>query len=146
MDVVPFLMRLMRTKFRETRAGELTMAQFRTLAFIDSNQGASLSEVAGHIGLGLPSVSKLVNKLVIRELIIRDLHGTDRRRICLKLTARGKRELDAAYQHAHVYFAEKFSQMSLVDRSRVLEALLGMRGLFDLPSPKTVTGISEGSH
>ena len=51
------------------------MAQFRTLAFVDANQGASLSEVAGHIGLGLPSMSKLVDALVNRELLTRDVHG-----------------------------------------------------------------------
>jgi hypothetical protein len=44
------------------------MPQFRTLAVIDRNANASLSDVTEHIGLTLPSMSKLVDGLVARKL------------------------------------------------------------------------------
>jgi DNA-binding MarR family transcriptional regulator len=132
MDIVPLLMRLMRNKFREKRMGELSMAQFRTLAFIDGNPGASLSEVASHIGLGLPSMSKLIDRLVTRNLITRDMHAQDRRRICLALTRLGRRELDEAYRHAQTFFAGKFSRLSEGERTRVADALRLLRTLFAL--------------
>ena len=135
MDNVPLLMRLLRTKFREKRVGDLTMAQFRTLAFVDANQGASLSVVAGHIGLSLPSMSKLVDALVNSRRLTRKMHGEDRRRICLMLTAKGKRELDEAYQYTQSFFAEKFTELSEDERTQVADAMNIMKKLFEL-NPK----------
>jgi DNA-binding MarR family transcriptional regulator len=143
MDYVPSLMRLLRTKFREKHVGDLTMAQFRSLAFIDANQGASLSEVAGHIGLGLPSMSKLVDALVNHELLTRESHGTDRRRICLALTTEGKRELDAAYEHTQSFFAEKFADLSDDERTQVAEAINIMKRLFALNTRVSLAVPSE---
>ena len=138
MDNIPLLMRLLRIKFREKRAGELTMAQFRTLAFVDAQQGASLSEAAGHIGLGLPSMSKQVDALVKRQLLARTVHGSDRRRICLSLTDQGKLELDEAYQHTESFFADKFDELTDEERTQIAEAMSVMRKLFAL-NPKIST-------
>jgi len=131
---IPLLTRLLRAKFREKRVGDLSMAQFRTLAFVDLNHGASLSEAASHIGLSLPSMSKLVDSLVIRKLLTRSMHGTDRRRICLALTDDGKRELDDAYQHTHSFFAEKFAGLTAAERTQIVETFNVMKDLFALNS------------
>ena len=135
MDNIPLLMRLLRTKFREKRIGDLSMAQFRTLGFVDSNQGASLSEAAGQIGLSLPSMSKLVDALVTRDLLTREVHGKDRRRISLALTGEGKRELDEAYQHTQLFFTEKFSELTDDERDQIVGAIGIMKDLFAL-NPK----------
>ena len=135
MDNIPLLMRLLRTKFREKRIGDLSMAQFRTLGFVDSNQGASLSEAAGYIGVSLPSMSKLVEALVTRDLLTREVHGRDRRRISLALTGEGKRELDEAYQHTQSFFAEKFSELTDDERDQIAGAIDIMKDLFAL-NPK----------
>ena len=135
MDNIPLLMRLLRTKFREKRIGDLSMAQFRTLGFVNSNQGASLSEAAGHIGVSLPSMSKLVDTLVTRDLLTREVHGKDRRRICLVLTGEGKRELDEAYRHTQSFFAEKFSELTDDERNQIAGAIHIMKDLFAL-NPK----------
>jgi len=135
MDNIPLLMRLLRTKFREKRIGDLSMAQFRTLGFVESNQGASLSEAAGHIGVSLPSMSKLVDTLVTRDLLTREVHGKDRRRICLVLTGEGKRELDEAYRHTQSFFAEKFSELTDDERNQIAGAIDIMKDLFAL-NPK----------
>jgi DNA-binding MarR family transcriptional regulator len=138
MDNVPLLMRLLRTKFREKRVGDLSMAQFRTLAFVDANQGASLSEVSGHIGLSLPSMSRLVDALVRRKLLTREMHGEDRRRICLALTGKGKSVLDEAYQHTQAFFAEKFAELTEQERTQIAGAMNVMKKLFAL-NPKIST-------
>ncbi len=132
MDIVPLLTRLMRKKFREKRVGDLSMAQFRTLAFLDANQGASLSDAASHIGLGLPSMSRLVDALVNRKLVTRATHGGDRRRVCLTLTRQGKRELEEAHKHAQAYFTDKLSELSDEERDRVSETMDLLCKLFTL--------------
>jgi DNA-binding MarR family transcriptional regulator len=131
-DNVPLLMRLLRIKFREKRSSELSMAQFRTLAFVDANRGASLSEAAGHIGLSLPAMSRLVEGLVAQELLSRTAHGVDRRRICLGLTNAGKRELDEAYRHAESFFAGKFAELTGEQRSQLAESVNTLKRLFSL--------------
>ena len=135
---VPLLMRLLRAKFREKRATELSMAQFRTLAFINANRGASLSETAGHIGLSLPSMSKLVDTLVQDGLLTRSADGVDRRRICLGLTSTGKRELEEAYRHTQSFFTEKFAELSNEERTQVAEAMHKLSKLFVLDPERPV--------
>ena len=56
---------------------------------LNRNQGASLSEVAEHVGLTLPSVSKMVDGLVTRGLLTRATDPGDRRRLTLSLTPAG---------------------------------------------------------
>ena len=137
MDNVPLLMRLLRTKFRETRVDDLTMAQFRTLAFVDANPDASLSDAAGHIGLSLPSMSKLVDALVKHELLARGAHCSDRRRICLSITASGKRELDKAYLHTQSFFARRFADLTESERNQVESSMKMLKKLFALNAKKS---------
>ncbi len=132
MDVIPSLTRLIRSKFREKRVGDLTMVEFRTMAFINANQNASHSEAAEHIGLGRPSMSKVVDALVNRKRVVRKVHGKDRRRICLTITKQGQRDLDEAYQHTQLYFADKFSSLSEKQRMQVVESLSLLKELFAL--------------
>jgi DNA-binding MarR family transcriptional regulator len=135
MDNVPVLMRILRTKFREMRTGSMSMVQFRTLTFVNTNQGASLSETATAIGLSLPSMSKLVDALVNMNLINREMHGGDRRRICLSLTERGKSELNEVYQHTQTYFTEKIADLTENERDQIEAAMNIMKKLF-LLEPK----------
>ena len=133
MNVIPAVMRVIRSKFREQRAADLSVAQFRTLAFIDIHHGISLSDVAGHIGLTLPSMSKMMDGLVNRKLVSREMHSSDRRRICLALTDAGKQELQASYNHTHEYLAASVASLSAPEREAVLQALSLMQGLFVVP-------------
>ncbi len=63
-ETVPIVMRVIRGKLREHGAVEMSVPHFRTLTFIYNNNGASLSDVAEHIGLSLPAMSTLVDGLV----------------------------------------------------------------------------------
>jgi len=51
------------------------MPQFRTLLFLDSHKGPSISEVAEHVGLKLASTSVMVDALVKRISKARDAFG-----------------------------------------------------------------------
>jgi DNA-binding MarR family transcriptional regulator len=129
-DTIPLLMRILRTKLREKRIGRLSVAEFRTLAFVNINRGASLSDAAGHIGLSLPAMSRLVDGLVVDHLLTRVTHGEDRRRICLGITPRGARQLAEAYRHAESFFARTLEGLSSEERARLETALRLLRELF----------------
>ena len=130
MDVVPIVMRTMRAKIRESRTADISVPQFRALSYIDRNDGASLSALASHTGLTLPSMSKLIDVLVGRNLINRTTHSRDRRMVCLSLTPEGHDELTAAYQHTQKYIADKLSKLSEDDLKAISRTMQVLKGLF----------------
>jgi DNA-binding MarR family transcriptional regulator len=123
LDVVPLVMRGIRKQLRKHGARVLSVPQFRTLLFISRNKGASLSEVAEHIGLSMPSMSALVDGLVARNYVVRRTHQYDRRRMTLILTERGESTLRAAREGTQAYLRERFSRFSEAERGTVVRAM-----------------------
>lgn len=130
LDVIPAVMRTIRAELRRHRAADLSIPQFRTLAFIDRNANASLSDVTEHIGLTLPSMSKIVDGLVTRKLITRQTHPTDRRRMTLALTARGRTTLQSSRAATRACLAEDLAALTDRQRETVVQAMEILRPVF----------------
>ncbi len=130
LEVVPLIMRAIREQMRGHRAAEVSVPQFRALGFLERHEGASLTDVADHIGLTLPSMSKLMDGLVERKLAKREFDTLDRRRVTLGLTPRGRAVLQAARDSTHAYLAEVLVHLSPSERSTVVEAMQVLRPLF----------------
>jgi DNA-binding MarR family transcriptional regulator len=120
---------------RQNRAPALTVPQFRALAFIESKDGVSLSQVAEFVGLTLPSTSTLVDGLVKRGLITRETHPTDRRRLTLTLTTTGRQMMQAARKHTQAYLAEQLERVPDADRATITRAMALLKQVFDNLSP-----------
>ena len=101
----------------------LSVPQFRTLAFVQHHTHASLSEVAEHIGLTLPTMSKLIDTLVERELILRHVHSLDRRRMSLALTPGGSAMLARAQAKAENALSAQLSTLTDHEQRTIIEAL-----------------------
>ena len=129
LDVVPLVMRTIRSEFRQRRSADLSVPQFRTLAYTQNNAGTSLSDLACHIGLTLPSMSKMVDGLVDRGLITREGHADDRRRICLKLTEPGKDKLDTANFQTQALIEEKLAGLGPAELETVSQAMMILKDL-----------------
>jgi DNA-binding MarR family transcriptional regulator len=130
LDVVPLAMRVIRKQLRKQGTHLLSVPQFRTLLFISRNKGASLSEVADHIGLTLPSMSTLVDGLVTRNFVIRRTHQDDRRRMDLMLTGHGETTLQSARKGTHEYLKERLSRFSEAERGTVVRGMGILRQVF----------------
>ena len=130
LEVVPLVMRTVRTEMRRHRAHDLSVPQFRALGFVQRRPGTSLSDVAEHIGLTLPAMSKLIDGLVARKLMTRRGHADDRRRMTLELTARGAALLQTSRESTHAALAERLSQLSESDRAAVVRAMHILQPLF----------------
>ena len=135
LEVVPLVMRNIRTEMRKNRGSDLSVPQFRTLAYLSQNEGSSLSDVAEHIGLSLPSASKLVDGLVNRKLILRKPSEDDRRRIMLSLTPGGRSTLDVAVHATETYLASVLSTLPEADCHAVQTAMQILRPLFSPATP-----------
>ena len=132
LDVVPAVMRAIRTELRRHRTADLSVPQFRTLAYIDRNAATSLSDVAEHIGLTLPSMSKIVDGLVTRKFVTRQTHPADRRRMTLALTTRGQTALQASRAATRACLAEELAALSDRQREIVVQAMEILRPVFTM--------------
>ena len=129
MEVAPLVMRAIRAEMRSHRTPDLSVPQFRALAFLSRHEGASLSAVAEHIGLTLPSMSKMIDGLVARSLVKRETHPDDRRRVTLALTARGRSLFQSAHAATQACLAGQLETLSASDRAIVERAMRILRPL-----------------
>jgi DNA-binding MarR family transcriptional regulator len=130
MEVVPLVMRYIRMEMRSRRMRGLSIPQFRTLVFLDRNEGASLSEVANNISLTLPSASKIIDALVTRKLVIRTALPHDRRYSSLKLTKLGRATLMQARHGTEASLAEKIATLSPAQQTMVAETMQALGSIF----------------
>jgi DNA-binding MarR family transcriptional regulator len=130
LDIIPAVMRTIRTRMRQEAAFELTVVQFRALARAVRTGGISVSEIAEHVGLTLPSASKLVDGLVKRGYLRRRIHPSDRRISMIEPTAKGKRALQTARGAARKHLATLLEHLPNRDRSVIVTAMEALRPIF----------------
>jgi len=68
----------------------LVMTEWRTMCVLARYPGLSAGEVAEQTAMDKVAVSRAVARLLERELVSRDIHGDDRRRSVLALSAKGQ--------------------------------------------------------
>jgi DNA-binding MarR family transcriptional regulator len=130
LEVVPLVMRAIRAEMRSHRASNISVPQFRGMAFLSRHEGASLSDVAEHVGLTLPSMSNMVDRLVDRGLVTRHTRAEDRRRLTLSLTRQGRTMLESARAATQSSLAARLAALSPSDRQAVRRAMELLRGAF----------------
>lgn len=69
---------------------QLSHAQFLQLRYLLWNPGATVGEMADSLGISRPAATQSVDRLVRRGLVQRIGDAEDRRRVHLRLTARGE--------------------------------------------------------
>ena len=99
LDAVPLLMREIRSEMRQSAPAALSVPSFRALIFTHANPGSSLTELAVHLGVTLPTASVAVDKLTARGLMLAPREGSGQRRRTLYLSAQGERVVRRAMEH-----------------------------------------------
>ena len=130
LDVVPIVMRDIRSEMRSRRSPDLTVPQFRALVFVNRHKGSSLLEVAHHMGLTPPSVCRLVDVLISRGFMTREEHPTDRRRVKLAVTSRGATVLEACRKGTLAHLSGRLSCLASDDMEVILKAMQVLRNVF----------------
>jgi MarR family transcriptional regulator for hemolysin len=115
---------------RRGRGSDISIPQFRTLGFIQRNPDSSLSNLAEHLGLTLPSVSKLVDGLVKQKLVTRRESTADRRMLTLVLTKAGASIVDSARADAQANLAQKLGRLSIDELETIYQAMKLLRPIF----------------
>jgi DNA-binding MarR family transcriptional regulator len=133
LDIVPAIMRTIRVEMRSQRSADLAIPQFRSLLYIHRNPHCSLKTLAHHLGLTPPTVSKMVDGMVLKQLISRETSPRDRRKITLVITEQGNEILEKAREGTQTCLTEIFSELTPDETHTVFQAMRLLHTLF-LPS------------
>jgi DNA-binding MarR family transcriptional regulator len=130
LEAIPMVMWAIRKDMRNYRGFDLSVPKFRVLIFLNRHEGASLSEIAEHMGLALPSMSKMIDGLVDRNMVIRQMDPGDRRRVTLAPTALGRTAMQSALEATAARMAERLSALPPPGRRTILEAMQILESAF----------------
>lgn len=136
MEAVPLVMRAIRSEMRRRRNPDLSVPQFRALAFLRRHDGASMSDVADHVGVALPSMSKMMDGLVERGLVRRTVHARDRRRATLVLSPGGRTMLERARAFTRAFLARRLAHLSRRKRDEIVRAMRTLAEVFQFERPE----------
>jgi len=128
-EVVPLATRWVRAAVRR-REPSWSLPQLQALGFLHVSPGASLSDLAAHLGVGLPTASTLVSRLVSVDMVDRRDDPAERRRTLLSLTPNGETQLEAALADSQLELADRLRSLSGRDLTRICQALGVLRRLF----------------
>lgn len=133
LEIVPRVMQDLRHHMRSQRGETLSIPQFRTLVMVIHHPGASLGEVAGHVGLGAPAMSVVIDGLVRRGLLTRAADTTDRRRNRIDITADGRRIVATARAGSRRLLADRLASLDPSDALAITDALSRLAPIFPPP-------------
>jgi DNA-binding MarR family transcriptional regulator len=130
LEAVPRVMLAISTEMRSHRGSDLSVPQFRVLVYLHRHEGASLSDIAEHLGLTLPSMSKMIDGLVARELVTRRLNPGDRRRVTLAPTALGRNSMQSALQASESRLAARLAALPATEQCTICKAMEVLGSIF----------------
>lgn len=130
METIPILLRYFRRQMRAVGAAELSVPQFRALAFLDRFPGASLKDLAEHLGVTKATASATIDRLVQREFVERLEHPKKRRYVMLYLMPAGESLLEEARKAVRGDIALLLESLPASEVENLAEAMVVMRGIF----------------
>lgn len=132
MEVIPRSMQSYRVEIREIAKCEFTTPQFRALINLDRTTRSN-SELARIIGVSIPAMSRMVDTLVKRGLVVRVPGHEDRRQIALSLSPQGTKKIQSLRKAMQQRLLAKLQKLSPKQRH---ELAAGLEVLNSLCSPE----------
>jgi len=118
---------------------DLSMAQLKTLMTLYNSGAAPIGQIAGCLGIGQPTASHLVDRLVQTQLALRTEDPLDRRRTLAQLSPGGE---ELAERINQVRFGTLRRWLAQMDDAMLAAFLQGSLALADVARAET-TPISE---
>ena len=113
----------------------LSPHQLRALRILEATPGLNLTALSENMDIGLPTASRLCDRLEAAGLLERVLHPQKRREVQLNLTGHGRQvlgEVSARRSHA---LASVLATMDRAERSALSRGLRGFRAAQETPEP-----------
>ncbi|MFC8342454.1 MarR family winged helix-turn-helix transcriptional regulator [Streptomyces sp. NPDC057280] len=121
-DAVDGLVHLWSTAGQEASM-RLSAHQLRALRILESGPGLNLTALAESMEIGLPTASRLCDRLEAAGLLERVLHPHKRREVQLHLTGQGRQVLGQVAVHRSHALAVVLAAMEPADREALLRGM-----------------------
>lgn len=108
----------------------VTEPQYNVLRILRGQQGAAMNlyEIGDRMVYPTSNVSRIVDKLLDKKLVIRQACETNRRRVDISITEAGLSLLDRLQPVFEANFEEFVTRFSAEEAARLSEVLEGLRG------------------
>jgi len=113
---------------------DLSMAQLKTLMTLYSCGAAPIGQIAESLGIGQPTASHLVDRLVQTQLVLRTEDPLDRRRTLAQLSPSGE---DLVERINQVRFGTLRRWLAQLDQATLTAFLHALRSLADVAKAET---------
>ena len=114
---------MMRYEKNMLTAGTLTLPQFRLLCWLQAHPDATMHEAAAAVQVKASTATMLVDRLSGHALVRRSRVAGDRRKVQLRLTAKGANVLDEIARQRERALQETFRHLSPRERNNYLAIL-----------------------
>jgi len=129
LDMLPPVIRAIRSAMAAHAGGHFTVPQFRVLGFV-SLQPCTSKQLAEWQGVSLPAMSRMVACLVRRRLLTRTPDANDRRQAQLRLSARGKQEFERLRRSIETSLAQRIATLQDAQKRSLMTSLTALGELF----------------
>lgn len=93
-------------------ADPFTCLRVHVLEYILSNKNTGMNELAKFLAITPPSATSIVNKLVRGGILARVADKSDRRKVLLAVTPKGKKMLESGKRHIEEHMGKIFSVLN----------------------------------
>lgn len=107
----------------EATVGELTSSQFQGLNFIRQHAGCSAKALSEGLNIAIPSATRLVDRLVRKNLVTRCENANDRRLVKLAATATGEAVLQKVRAAHLARLQQALTSLSPTEQAQLLTLL-----------------------
>jgi DNA-binding MarR family transcriptional regulator len=114
----------------------VTVTQFRTLVVLDSHGGINLNTLAALLDVTPSTALRMIDRLLIAELVTRQDNPANRREVLLALTKQGKRIVDRVTTSRRREITRIVTAMPDIQRADLITALRAFAEAAGEPDPE----------
>jgi DNA-binding MarR family transcriptional regulator len=133
LEIMPLVMRAVAAELRA--GGEMPAPAHFGLLLKLREQPRTLTELATHWGVSLPTTSNSITALAQRGWVRRNAPGKDRRVAIIEVTAAGRAALERVGRAAETHLAEALSPLDRASQRRLRAGLAVLRSVFAKSPP-----------
>jgi len=122
----------------------LTTVQLRLLKFIRETESANAKTLASRVHVSQATITVLLDKLEMKQMIERRLSSTDRRQKLIHTTKIGRDALDAAPDPMQRAFIQRFEQLEDWEQMMLMAAVERIAYLMDADETDAAPGFVAG--
>ena len=113
LTVMPlFQKKLLKPSFESDNFHKVNHSQFAVMLMIKEFKICPISEISKKLFISMPNMTKILNKLIDENMIVREHDKNDRRIVNVSLTQKGNTYLDEHFEITKQSIIEKLSNLS----------------------------------